>query len=87
MNCKECKQELHLNAVQMGGYHLGCAEEEVIVFKIRPEPGMGWLVGEGFDWIKHTLEQMSPDDCDTLEIECVRMPRITVDNLPEHVGW
>lgn len=87
MNCKHCKKEIPANSVQIGGYHMDCGEEEVIVFKVRPESGMQWMIGEGHDWVKYTLEQMHPDDWNTLEVKCEYMTRIKVEQAPEHGGW
>jgi len=87
VKCKGCNEEIPMNNVQQGGFHMGCAEGQVEVFKCRINGSGPALVLQ-----RHNLDAIYDDiinlhDEDTIEIEKTTMSRIEFDNMQEFRGW
>lgn len=80
MNCKSCKEEIPMEKVQWGGFHMACAQEEITVLKLGPEGC------QKFCCEPHELIDFLPDD-EKWEIEKRVMTRIEYEVLPEHTGF
>jgi hypothetical protein len=88
--CKNCKEPLPLDMVQVGGVHMKCEQE---YFHSKTERMIKMRPGEGFPFAI-----MEPDEAADMvkelmpaaigyQVEAVWMSKGAIEALPEFEGW
>lgn len=85
--CKGCGQQMPMELVQQGGYHIDCANEEITVYAGNPGGCGGPVIVTEKELESFLDEIKSLDVEECFIIEKRKMSRIELDNLPEHQGW
>lgn len=87
MNCKGCGKEIPANHVQQGGFHMGCDQVEVTIYKFNPRSHGSPVILEENE-LGNFLDNLRDSDFDeTWEITKTKMKKGVLDMLPEHTGW